>query len=274
MARGENVRILCANFFFYSDKVFLKPSSSEPLILGTVCKRINPSVAKVDSMTFCQQLRSISDCTERKSDRRSTLSDKKIFFLQNEVNPFLNKLWFLRVCSTSLLQTLRKKGEIARNEQFLLFPQCFISILENFLPFLSSLNCRLQTLSVQESLKFVVWERVKTTTIRLALWAEKSSLNVFNSSTLYQTTNFRLFQIESICGRQQTTTEIIKLEILFGMGTQHCRKRRKFWLQYFLNHSLLKQKSKVGIVWYIVYSFPIEKKFRLAQIERVCRRQF
>ena len=43
----------------------------------------------------------------------------KLFF-----NPFPNKPWFLRFCSTSLLKTWGK-GEIARNEQFLLFPQCF-----------------------------------------------------------------------------------------------------------------------------------------------------
>ena len=40
------------------------------------------------------------------------------------INLFPNKSGFLRVCSTSLLKTLGK-GEIAHNEQFLLFPQCF-----------------------------------------------------------------------------------------------------------------------------------------------------
>ena len=40
------------------------------------------------------------------------------------VNPRSNlaKFWFLRVYSTSLLKTLWKQ-EIARNEQFLLYPQ-------------------------------------------------------------------------------------------------------------------------------------------------------
>ena len=50
------------------------------------------------------------------------------------------------------------KGEIARKEQCLIFPQCF-------LPFWRTFHqvhyCRLQTLSVWKSLKFVVWERVK-----------------------------------------------------------------------------------------------------------------
>ena len=43
-------------------------------------------------------------------------------------NPFPNKPWFLHVCSISLLKTLWKKGEIARNEQFLFFPQCFLPV--------------------------------------------------------------------------------------------------------------------------------------------------
>ena len=43
------------------------------------------------------------------------------------VNPFENNPWFSRVCSTSLLEgKAAGKGEIARHEQFLLFPQCFL----------------------------------------------------------------------------------------------------------------------------------------------------
>ena len=49
------------------------------------------------------------------------------------------------------------KGEIARNEQFLLFPQCFLPIWITFCHFHQIWNCRLQTLSVWNSLKFVVW---------------------------------------------------------------------------------------------------------------------
>ena len=54
------------------------------------------------------------------------------------------------------------KEEIARNEQFLLFPQYFLSVGRTFFRFCQISNfCRLQTLSVWKSLKFVVWERVK-----------------------------------------------------------------------------------------------------------------
>ena len=54
------------------------------------------------------------------------------------------------------------KGEIACNEQFLLFPQCFLPVWRTSYHFYYQIwNCCLQTLSVWNSLKFVVWERVK-----------------------------------------------------------------------------------------------------------------
>ena len=56
-------------------------------------------------------------------------------------------------------ENTESKGEIAHFEQFLLFLQCFLTILRHFYHFHQ--NCRLQTLSVWKNLKFVVWERVK-----------------------------------------------------------------------------------------------------------------
>ena len=73
-------------------------------------------------------------------------------------NPFPNKPWFLCVCSTSLLKTL---WEIARNEQFLLFPQCFLPFSRTSYHFHWIRNCHLQTLLVWKNLKLVVWERIK-----------------------------------------------------------------------------------------------------------------
>ena len=52
------------------------------------------------------------------------------------------------------------KGEIARDEQFLFFPQCFLPFWRTFCHFHQIQNCRLQTLSVWKSLKFLVWGRV------------------------------------------------------------------------------------------------------------------
>ena len=56
------------------------------------------------------------------------------------VNTFLNKPWFLHVCRSSLIESTVRKGEIACNEQFLLFPYCFLLICGNFLPFSSNLK--------------------------------------------------------------------------------------------------------------------------------------
>ena len=71
------------------------------------------------------------------------------------LNPFLNKP------STSLEKTLWEKGEIACNEQFLLLPQCFLTVWRTFCHFHPIWNSHLQSLSFWKSLKFVVWERVQ-----------------------------------------------------------------------------------------------------------------
>ena len=48
--------------------------------------------------------------------------------------PFPKQALVLRVCSISHLKTLGK-GKIAHNEQFLLFPQCFLPFSRTFPPF-------------------------------------------------------------------------------------------------------------------------------------------
>ena len=52
------------------------------------------------------------------------------------------------------------KGDIALNEQYLLFPQCFLPFWEILCHCYKIGNFRLQTLSVWNRLKFVVWKRV------------------------------------------------------------------------------------------------------------------
>ena len=45
-----------------------------------------------------------------------------------------------------------RKGEIARNEQFVLFPQCFSTRLDNLLPFSSNLkSSSAKSFSLEES---------------------------------------------------------------------------------------------------------------------------
>ena len=84
-----------------------------------------------------------------------------------EFNPFPHNDSCWRPWETSLLKTLGK-GEIARNEQFLLFPQCFLPIWITFSHFRQIWNCHLQTLLVWKSLKFVVWWWVKTLRTKLS----------------------------------------------------------------------------------------------------------
>ena len=50
-------------------------------------------------------------------------------------------------------------GEIARNEQFLLFPSCFLTFRRTFCHFHQIETCRLQTFSVWKCLKFVLREK-------------------------------------------------------------------------------------------------------------------
>ena len=57
-------------------------------------------------------------------------------------------------CSQKSFENSVGKGEIARNEQFLLFPQRFLPFQRTFHRFHKIQNCRLQTLSIWTSLRF------------------------------------------------------------------------------------------------------------------------
>ena len=84
--------------------------------------------------------------------------------LSDSFNPFPNKPWFLRVCCTTLLKTLGKR-EIAHNEQFLLFPQCFLPFRRTFCYYQKEKKEKMKLSSATSfklSLKFVVWERVNS----------------------------------------------------------------------------------------------------------------
>ena len=68
----------------------------------------------------------------------------------------------------SAAQVFRKhcgKGRnCALNEQFLLFPQSFLLVWRTFCHFHQIQKCRLQTLCIWTSLKFVIWDRVNCRT--------------------------------------------------------------------------------------------------------------
>ena len=83
------------------------------------------------------------------------------FLLFIYFNHFPNKLWFLRLCSSSLLKTLWKKEKLLVTSNFSFSHSVFYPFGWTFCHFHPIWYCRLQTLSVWKSLKFVVWERVK-----------------------------------------------------------------------------------------------------------------
>ena len=91
--------------------------------------------------------------------------------------------WFLLVWTMSFENTVGK-GEVAHNEQFLLFQQCFLSLWRTLCHFLQIWNCYLQTLSVCKSLKFFTLERVKfefSFWLKIFIWI----LNAFPNEPLF-----------------------------------------------------------------------------------------
>ena len=69
------------------------------------------------------------------------------------VNPFPNKPWFLRVCSTSPLKTLREKEKLLVTSNLSFSHSVFYPFGYLSSRFRQILDCRLQTLSVWKSLK-------------------------------------------------------------------------------------------------------------------------
>ena len=82
-------------------------------------------------------------------------------YFDNEINPFPNKPWFLRVWSTSLLKTLWEKEKLLVTSNFSFSHSVFYPFeeLPSFFVKFEIVICKL--FKVWKSLTFVVWERVK-----------------------------------------------------------------------------------------------------------------
>ena len=96
------------------------------------------------------------------------------------------------------LKTLWGKEEIAHDEQFLLFPQCFLLnqiIVSPFAIFFTSYLCLLLN-----------WKSLKLpfvlSSAKSLVLAKAKILLCGKELTLSQTTNSRLFQTERLCRRQ------------------------------------------------------------------------
>ena len=77
-------------------------------------------------------------------------------------NPFPNKPLFFHVCSTSVLKTLWEKEKRLVKSNFSFSHSVFYQFVEPSTIFIKFENCCLQTPAVWNSLKFVVWKRVKS----------------------------------------------------------------------------------------------------------------
>ena len=123
----------------------------------------------------------------------------------------------------SAVEVLKKhcgKGEIARNGQFLLFPQCFLPVLRTFCCFHQILNCVLLSLWVWKSLKFVVWERVKKNFARKGekWWIPAFTPMQYFLSYKIQIPPFTLYHTIPTFNHHEKE----------GLW-KHCGKRRKCW---------------------------------------------
>ena len=87
---------------------------------------------------------------------------KKNIARVGSIKAFSNKPLFLRVCSISFFffsffffSNTVEKGEIARNEKFLLFPQCVLPFQKTFQSFSSNLELSSSTALSLEGSKFL-----------------------------------------------------------------------------------------------------------------------
>ena len=76
------------------------------------------------------------------------------FFLNFVCWPFPKQAIVFTCLQYKSFENTLGKGKIARKEQFLLFPQCFLPVRRTFFHFHYTKNCCLQTLLVWKSLKF------------------------------------------------------------------------------------------------------------------------
>ena len=99
---------------------------------------------------------------QRSRFRQGQMCDLSCASGGHRFNPFPNKPWFLRVCSTLLFKTQWEKEKLLLMSNFSFSHSVFY-------PFEELSNCRLQTLSVWPSLKFVVWERFEVK-VTMSFW--------------------------------------------------------------------------------------------------------
>ena len=128
-------------------------------------------------------------------------------------NPFPNKPLFFTCLLCKSFKNTVEKGEIARNEQFLLFLQCFLLPWRTSRYLLEYKNCRLQLFQFGRVKNFVVWENVNpfpiepwflcvcSTSLLKTLWEKQkllvTSIFSISHSVFYLLDNFLPFSSNS-----------------------------------------------------------------------------
>ena len=213
-----------------------------------------------------------------------------------------------------------EKGEVAQNEQFWFIPQCFHAIctLKSFNSHISVVVCNFfefgtvskcnachgaaaRSLLLQYGWYPEINRILKAHTKSLhrlctiskygIVWILRLSgfghnmnfwLVPFNILTHYQTTNFRLFQTERVCGRQFQIWR--KWQQVIQTGRKHCGKKEKLlvtsnfsFFPYCFQKACIPGASKGVFVWEWVkaldWLFTKRQNLRLIQIEGICRWQ-
>ena len=107
-----------------------------------------------------------------------------------------------------LLKTLWEKGEIARNEQFLLFPQCFllnqiiVSPFVHIFDIISIIAAEWKDPKICILGKGLKKKILRNSVSSFPLQYQYKYLSFQSRLTHSQTTNFRLFQTETVKRRQ------------------------------------------------------------------------
>ena len=93
-------------------------------------------------------------------------------------------------------------------KQFLLFPQCFVPLWRTFCLFYPIWIYRLQSFSVCKSLKFIVWERVKTQEGTFLTTVSKSQMWFMVSYNVFVILTFKIFLnsawLKIVCAHRQS----------------------------------------------------------------------
>ena len=134
------------------------------------------------------------------------------------INPFPNKPWYLRVCSTILLKTLCEKEKLLVTSNFSFSHSVFYLSGELSAISIKFKNCRLQTFSVWKSLKLVIWERVKCLCWYCYDGANYSSFYSLPNDKIFDVTKLKAFADDKINIAQMMISVFDWLETIVGKG--------------------------------------------------------